>query len=226
MKLSTTTITLFASIASLVSAFAQPKASVQASIATAGNRAILALDDASQAMSTFTDEVQAATESLEIDPAVKEEFKAYVSTLSRRIDQSIVSVEGLIKLFGPERMKNHKETSCINQNTPTRKLKESTDRISAIYAEYSNLDDMPEAVQTELNALWQDFAKQMKHIHGSPLLGSDDGLMHISSKSRTGDKSDKSDEALSPLGKLWMRIADRAFIFRGGEMLEKKKEKE
>jgi len=151
MKLSTTT-TLFASLACLVSASASasapPKASVQASIATAGNRAMLALDNAKQAYSTFTDTVQAAINSLEMDPAIKEELNAYVSTLSRRIDPSITTVEGLVELYGPEG-----KIWRLNQDTPTRKLKKITDRITAMYKEYPDFDDMPEVYQTEMNAL-------------------------------------------------------------------------
>ncbi|KAI4650212.1 uncharacterized protein J4E79_009479 [Alternaria viburni] len=221
MKLSTTT-TLFASLACLVSASASapPKASVQANIATAGNRAILALDNAKQAMSTFTDEVQAAINSLEMDPATKEDLDAYVSTLSRRIDPSITTVEELIELYGPAG-----KIWRINQDTPTRKLKKITNRITAMYKEYPDYDDMPEAYQTEMNALWQDFAEQMNHA-GDPPLKSNDGRIHISSKSRIAKSSDKSDETSCPFVKLWKRLTDRTFVFRSGEMLGKKEENE
>jgi len=221
MKLSTTT-TLFASLACLASASAPapPKASVQASIATAGNRAMLALDNAKQAMSTFTDTVQAAINSLEMYLAVKEDLNAYVSTLSRRIDPSITTVEGLVELYGPE-----EKIWRINQNTPSRKLKKITDRITAMYKKYPDFDDMPEVYQIEMNALWQDFAEQMNHV-GDPPLKSKNGYVHISSKSRTEDKSAKSDETSCPFVKLWKRLTDRTFVFWGGEMLGKKEEKE
>ncbi|KAI4665425.1 uncharacterized protein J4E78_002886 [Alternaria triticimaculans] len=219
MKLSTTT-TLLASLACLVSASARPKASVQASIATAGNRAMLALDNAKQAMSTFTDTVQAAINSLEMDPAIKEDLNAYVSTLSRRIDPSITTVEELIELYGPAA-----KIWRINQDTPTRQLKKITDRISAMYKEYPDFDDMPEVYQTEMNALWRDFAEQMNHVGDSPLK-SNGGRVYISSKSRTEGKPAKSDETSCPFVKLWKRLTDRTFVFRGGEMVEKKVEKE
>ncbi|KAI4920173.1 hypothetical protein J4E90_002313 [Alternaria incomplexa] len=221
MKLSMTT-TLFASLACLVSASASaaPKASLQASIATAGNRAILALDNAKQAYSTFTDTVQAAIDSLDMDPAIEEDLVAYVSALSRRIDPSIATVEGLVELYGPKG-----KTWRINQNTPSRKLKKITDRITAMYKKYPDFDDMPEVYQTEMNALWRDFAEQMNHVGDAPL-NSDDGRVHISSKSRIAKSSDKSDETSSPFVKLWKRLTDRTFVFRGGEMVEKKKSKE
>ncbi|KAI4694423.1 hypothetical protein J4E81_006640 [Alternaria sp. BMP 2799] len=203
-----------------VSASAPPKASVQASVATAGNCAIRALDNAKQAMSTFTDEVQAAINSLEMDPAVKEDLNAYVSTLSRRIDPSITTVEELIELYGPAG-----KIWRINQDTPTRQLKKITDRISAMYKEYPDFDDMPEVYQTEMNALWRDFAEQMNHV-GDPPLKSKNGYVHISSKSRIAKSSDKSDETSSPFVKLWKRLTDSTFVFRGSEMVEKKEEEE
>ena len=215
MKLSTTTTTLFASLACLVTASTPQKASVQASIAIAGNRAMLALDNAKQAMSTFTDTVQVAINSLEMDPAIKEELNAYVSTLSRRIDPSITNVEGLVELYGPAG-----KIWRIDQNTPSRKLAKITDRITAMYKEYPDFDDMPEVYQTEMNALWQDFAEQMNHV-GDPPLNSNDGRVHISSKSRIAKSSDQSDETSSPFVKLWKRLTDRTFVFRGNNVLSK-----
>ncbi|KAI4960816.1 hypothetical protein J4E86_002441 [Alternaria arbusti] len=236
MKLSTTT-TLFASLACLVSASAPapPKASLQASIATAGNRAILALDNAKKAVSTFTDRVQATTNSLDIDPAVKEEFNTRFIILNRELEHSIFRVEGLVERFGSIHMKDDGETlrlnqddsesPRINQDTPSRKLKKITDRISAMYKEYPDFDDMPEVYQTEMNALWEEFAEQMNHVGDLPL-GSNDGRVYISSKSRIAKSSDKSDKTSCPFIKLWKRLTDRTFVFQGGEMLEKKKSKE
>jgi len=65
----------------------------------------------------------------------------------------------------------------------------------------------------------------MNHVGDAPL-NSDDGRVHISSKSRIAKSSDKSDETSSPFVKLWKRLTDRTFVFRGGEMVEKKKSKE
>ena len=187
-------------------------------------------------MSTFTDVVQAATNSLDIDPAVKEEFNARFVILNRGIDTSIHRVQGLVERFGSIHVKDDEETPRvsqfdnesprINQGTLTRKLAKIKDRISAIYAQHPDYDYMPEVYQTDMNALWRDFAEQMNHVGTSPPLNSNDGRVHISSKSRTEDKPAKSDEVLSLLGRFKKQVSDRAFVFRGGEMLGRKEEEE
>jgi hypothetical protein len=136
MKL-TTTITLFAGLASL--AFAQPKSAVETDIVNSGYRAIRALIDANEEMRKFTDEYQAFVDSPDsvnsamVDSVVIENFNTNLITLDQQASQSIVSVLRITIPIDPARIKDEKSSRLsIERQVP---LEDQSKFLQALFRE-------------------------------------------------------------------------------------------